>query len=53
MLAHVDFDGTWAVLSRTDPIVNRWIPLAALAVDTTTGTVTELADTSGIVTLAE
>ena len=49
-VTHLDFDGTWVVVSRDDPMVDR-IPPAALAVSVDDGTVTELPDTTGIVTL--
>jgi hypothetical protein len=52
-VTHLDFDGTWAVVSRDDPIVNRAEPVTALAVNTATGTVSSLPDTAGIVTLAD
>lgn len=50
-VTHLDFDGTWAVISRDDPIVDRSEPVTALAVNTATGTVSSLPGTAGIVTL--
>ena len=52
-VSFVDFDGTWAVISRTEDTgdLRQDQPLPALAVDTTGGTVTELAGRTGIVTL--
>jgi len=51
----LDFDGTWAIVSRAentgDP--RQYQPLPALAVDTTDGTVTELAGRTGMVTLVD
>ncbi len=32
-VTHLDFDGTWAVVSRDDPIVDRAEPVTALAVN--------------------
>ena len=50
-VTHLDFDGTWAVISRDDPVVDRSEPVTALAVNTATGTVSSLPGTAGIVTL--
>jgi hypothetical protein len=52
-VTHLDFDGTWAIVSRDDPIVDRAEPVTALAVDTATGTVSSLPGIAGIVTLVD
>ena len=52
-VTHLDFDGTWAVVSRDDPIVDRAEPVTALAVNIDDGTVSSLPGTAGIVTLVD
>ncbi len=50
-VSHLDFDGTWAVVSRDDQVIDRAEPLAALAVDTRDGSITEIEGSAGIATV--